>query len=513
MSALGLLAQGLSEAETPAPVPWLALLLKVLVVIAALGVAGVALAGIASAAGALRQPYCTFLSLRYLRARKTNWIGVAGIFVAVTALILILSIMAGFLSESKRHLRGNLADVIIAPRQDVEPLPPGEVAPMLAALKADPRVVAACTQLNGIGIFTPLGRGEVLANPVYSDICLVNLAGVDVADENATTDFRSSLTAPSPYGTPLVADPDDPFHVDERWFEDGPPLPGVVIGAQLAYSLALDVGDLAEVVTITPDPETGRLGEPTNRTVVVAGTFLTGENQMDMERVYFDRRTLAEDILGRKVPWTHVLVKLADYERDKQAFVADVRAKLADMGYLHQGRTALEKQRLRKEVETWEDFRSSILGAIENEKSLMGVMLSLVMLVAGFTVFALLSMMVSEKRRDIGILTALGATPWRVMGLFVLIGCWEALIGATLGAGAGIWAARNIDGIERGLSSLLGVQIFDRSVYYFSHIPSVVEATGVAAIVLFGVLSVLVFSAFPAWRAARLDPVDALRFE
>lgn len=495
---------------------FLGLALKILGGVAALGLAAVAISGLVAAAGAVRSPYCTFLSLRYLRARKTNWIGVAGIFVAVAALILILSIMSGFLAESRKHLRGNLSDFIIAPKQDLLPLPPSDARPFLESLLEDPRVEAACVQLNWVGLLVPERRGGNLSNPVYNDLSLVNLVGIDLEDENRTTGFKESLTSTGRYtrAEAQVHDPDSPFELGPDLERDGRPLPGVVIGEQLANSFWLKVGDEAELVTATLNPGTGRLNdEPTNRKVVITGTFRTGENEMDLERVYFDRRTLGEDILARGIPWTHVLVKLFDYERDKVSFAEDVRAMGVDLGYLHKARNSFEENSLRYEVQTWEDYRGSLLGAIENEKSLMGVMLSLVVLVAGFTVFALLSMMVSEKRRDIGILASLGATPWRVMGLFVLIGCWEVLLGASLGAAAGIWSALHIDRIERWLSDAIGVQIFDRNVYLFDHIPSVVTASGVGAIVMFAIICVLVFSAFPAWRAARLDPVDALRFE
>ena len=143
----------------------------------------------------------------------------------------------------------------------------------------------------------------------------------------------------------------------------------------------------------------------------------------------------------------------------------------------------------------------------------MGIMLSLVLLVAGFTIFAILSMMVTEKRRDIGILTALGATPKGVMELFLLIGFWDALLGASAGAVAGTLLAVRIDPIERWLSSTFGVQIFDRSVYLFDHIPSVVEPLRLALIVLGAFVCALGFAAIPAWRAASLDPLDALRYE
>jgi lipoprotein-releasing system permease protein len=136
-----------------------------------------------------------------------------------------------------------------------------------------------------------------------------------------------------------------------------------------------------------------------------------------------------------------------------------------------------------------------------------------VLLVAGFTIFAILSMMVTEKRRDIGILTALGATPHGVLVLFLMIGFWDVALGALTGAIAGVWAALEIDAIERWLSSLLGVQIFNRNVYIFDTIPSIVQPLAVATIVLGALVCTLLFAAIPAWKAATMDPVEALRFE
>jgi lipoprotein-releasing system permease protein len=153
------------------------------------------------------------------------------------------------------------------------------------------------------------------------------------------------------------------------------------------------------------------------------------------------------------------------------------------------------------------------LGAIENERVLMAIMLSLVLVVAGFTIFAILSMMVTEKRRDIGVLAALGATPRGIQQLFLMIAFWDALLGGLLGGVLGTWGALEIDAIERWLSRTFGVQIFDRSVYLFDHIPSVVQPLWVATIVMGAFLCALVFAAIPAWRAARLDPLDALRYE
>jgi lipoprotein-releasing system permease protein len=284
------------------------------------------------------------------------------------------------------------------------------------------------------------------------------------------------------------------------------PRPGVLVGEQLREDLLLDVGDVLEIGTAVYDDaiDDWRLN---NKEFVVAGTFKTQENETDSGRIYLDRRELSE-FLGDSREYTQVLVRLDDYERDADELVPALRVKLSELGLIAAG-----PDEERFEVRTWEEFRGYLLGAIENERVLMGIMLSLVLVVAGFTIFAILSMMVTEKRRDIGILSALGATPRGVQQLFLMVAFWDALVGGALGALIGTWGAIEIDPIERWLSGVFGIQIFNREVYLFDHIPSVVQPLWVATIVLGAFLCALMFAALPAWRAARLHPLEALRYE
>src|SRR6185295_18782614 len=115
-----------------------------------------------------------------------------------------------------------------------------------------------------------------------------------------------------------------------------------------------------------------------------------------------------------------------------------------------------------------------------------------------FTIFAILSMMVAEKRRDIGILCALGATPRGIQGLFVMIAVWDALLGTVAGAAIGSYLALHIDGIEKWLSRTLHIEIFDRSAYLFDHLPAIVEPWAVAGIVAFAFVCTLAFAFLPA---------------
>lgn len=455
--------------------------------------------------------YRFFLSWRYLAARRTNIIGIVGIAVGVGALILILSIMTGFLLETKKSLRGTLSDLIIEPvhlenRQGVTA--PFDPAPIVATVREDKRVVAACAQLVWYGILGQSGSDAAIANVRMADAQMgklsgVKLVGIDVADEFATTGLRAALEAKPRFGATRVHDVEHPFAPPPGYAPAGRELASCLVGEQLADAWNLRRGSEIEIVTGVPDPQTGDFAV-SNRSYVVAGTFRSGENEMDLEQIYFERAELAE-FLSSPRHFSQVLVKLADYERDGLATRDDLWAKLGERGLI--------AKRGMGEVRTWEDFRRSLLGAIENERVLMAIMLSLVVVVAAFTIFAILSMMVTEKRRDIGILSALGATPGGVTGLFLWIAFLDALIGALAGSVLGVLGAVNIDPIERWLSSVLGVQIFNRNVYLFDHIPAVVNPLWVVVIVLGAFVCTLLFAAIPAWRAGRLDPLEALRYE
>jgi lipoprotein-releasing system permease protein len=459
-----------------------------------------------------------FLSWRYMLRRRTNLIGIVGILVGVWALITILSIMSGFLELSRATLRGSLADLILRPYQGSlrsDERVPSDPAPLLAALREDPRIAAASAHLTWVGIVARKGEEGrlILSDSQHGKLAGVQLIGIDVAAEFESTELREALSREPLYGS-LVADPDDPF-APPPTAPAGRPRPSVVLGEQLFAAHRLYRGAVVTLATVRPEAEEL---DVSSREFVVAGTFRSTDNEMDLDRIYLERDQLARFLAGVGVNdplpdeamlYNEVLIKLADYERDKQAVVAHLVGTPEQPGAL----VAAGLLHPHSQLRTWEEYRAHLLGAIRNERALMAIMLSLVLIVAGFTVFAILSMMVTEKRRDIGILTALGATPRGVMAVFLMIAFWDALIGCALGALGGIWSARNIDGIERWLSKSLGIEIFDRSVYVFDYIPSVVDPGAVAAIVLGAFACALLFAMIPAWKAARLDPLDALRYE
>jgi lipoprotein-releasing system permease protein len=452
-----------------------------------------------------------YISWCYLLRRRINSIGVMGITVGVGALIMILSIMTGFLEESRDTVRGSLADVIIEPADIPSPdgsRLPKSADPLLEAVRQEEGVVAASPRLTWGGLLIQSGRGDYnsvrhLQNAQGNQFVFAHIVGVDVESEYQTTNLREWMTNESDARIE-VEDVDDPFARPESYDGDEP-WGWVVVGEQLAEYRSLHQGSVINLITVVPDPRTGDARE-NNRKFLVAGTFRSKDNEVDLSRIYVDRWELS-DFLSDTREFTQVLLKLEDYQAHRDTIDEQLTSSLFEKGLISRNipRTY--------EVRTWEDFRGSLLGAIENERALMGIMLGLIVLVAAFTVFAILMMMVTEKRRDIGILTALGATPTSIRTIFFMIGMWNALLGCLFGAIIGVLGALNIDGIERWLSSTFNVQIFNRDVYMFDHIPAVVTPFGVISIIIGALIATALFSFFPAWRASRLHPIDALRAE
>ncbi|MEO0649337.1 MAG: FtsX-like permease family protein [Planctomycetota bacterium] len=491
--------------------------------------------------------YRWFLSWRYLVTRPTNLIGVGGITVGVGALIMILSIMTGFLEETRVLLRAGLSDMVIKPRSFEQGFSavrvPSEPHRLLEVLEQDERIAAATPRLVWFGLVAGVGfdanqTGAQLSDSETQGLNGVQLVGVDVRwaeghalvgwslaarllgfavepprfqDEFDVTALRQELARDPDerIGGYPVRDPYRPFLPPPGLRDVGRARSSIIVGEDLAWSLRLRPGSGLKLATFTIDPRTGDLFQ-SSRDFVVAGTFRSGENSLDIGRVYMDRFELW-DFLGRGATYSEVLVRLDDYERHGERVQADLVRTLQEQNLvvpvLGQSKTASNQ------VRTWEDFRSAMLGAVENERVLMGIMLSLVMLVAGFTIFAILTMMVGEKRRDIGILASIGASRRGILLTFLTVGFWNALLGTGLGAVAGILLATYINDIEIWLSNQFNVVIFDRTVYAFDTIPAVVQPNAVAIIVGGAFFGTLLFAAIPAWRAARLDPVVALRYE
>jgi lipoprotein-releasing system permease protein len=162
---------------------------------------------------------------------------------------------------------------------------------------------------------------------------------------------------------------------------------------------------------------------------------------------------------------------------------------------------------------TWQDKQSSLLTAVALEKSILNILLFLIIAVAGFGILAIFYMIVVEKTRDIGVLKSLGASRNGVMGIFLSYGLSLGTVGAGAGLGLGLLFVRYINEIRDLLESMTGTKVFDPSIYYFFRIPTIVEPLTVGWVVFGSIAIAVLASVLPARRAARLHPVEALRYE
>ena len=176
-------------------------------------------------------------------------------------------------------------------------------------------------------------------------------------------------------------------------------------------------------------------------------------------------------------------------------------------------KTLRSEYRFPYSVRSWEDMFGSFLAALNLEKLGLFIVLAIIVLVAAFNIATTLIMVVMEKHRDIAILRSMGATSRSIMKIFILEGLIIGTLGTLLGTLLGLLLAKNADPIIKGLERLLNVRIFDQSVYGMDRFPSVVNPADVIAVVTVAMSISLLATIYPAWRASRMDPAEALRYE
>jgi len=243
--------------------------------------------------------------------------------------------------------------------------------------------------------------------------------------------------------------------------------------------------------------------------VTVVDFFECGMSEYDDSLVFVNIKELQrfKGMLVRKEDGTEAemissfQIKLKDYEKDSEKVVEAIRASLASS---HLGRF---------QVSTWESKQVNLLAAVEMEKAILNVLLSLIIAVAGFGILAIFFMIVVEKTRDIGILKSLGASSGGVMSIFLSYGLGLGIVGSAAGVGIGLLFVRYINEIEDVLSMVTGRKVFDQEVYLFKEIPTQTNISMVFWVALGAIAIAVLASVMPARRASRLHPVRALRYE
>lgn len=414
--------------------------------------------------------YELFVSLRYLRAKRKqtfisviSFISIAGITLGVAALIVVLAVMTGFHDGVRQQILGNIPHVMVQ-KHGEDLADPGAV---VARAKREAHVVNASPFVSKEAML--LSRRNVAA---------VNVKGV----ERDNKIFRQSF---------LTEQGGD---VATLLFDSESSPPGILVGLDTATTLGIAVGDSINVIppmfTITPF---GMI--PKMKSFKVVGIFKQRGGFID---AYFAYINLAQAQrffdLGEQVSGVEVEVDNFD-----QA-VPVAGSLRQDYAFPHV-------------VRSWEDMFGSFLAALKLEKLGLFIVLGIIVLVAAFNIATTLIMVVMEKHRDIAILRSMGATARSIMRIFIFEGLIIGTLGTLLGTGLGLAIAKNADALIKGLEKLLRVKIFDQSVYGMDHFPSVVNSGDVIAVVIVSMTISLLATIYPAWRAAKMDPAEALRYE
>lgn len=493
--------------------------------------------------------YKFLLCLKYLRTRYLAFVCIVSMVLGVATLIVVNSVMSGFSNKLKDRLKGVLADVIVETDNFAGfQLHPELLADKIKRSPAGQYVDTIAPTVEVVGTVQFNYRGMNVVKPI-------KLTGVDPAKQVKVGGFgqylerQRGVAVPSfdltpealrlheenvriealmnePIPQPMREEPDFLGKGPDLKGDGGIPLPpvpqpdlpaveppkpiGIIVGHSLAHFRykhpetgemkevpGLRIGDHVMIATLAANEM-----RPVWGTYIVVDYFKSEMSEYDSQFIYMNLPDI-QKLRHMDARVTHLQIKLKDDCPKGYAFVKPhVANEIQKLFPEHEARAA-----------TWEDHQGPLLSAIDIERGILNLLLFMIVGVAGFSILAIFTMIVSEKIRDIGILKSLGASNRGVMGIFVWYAILLGVVGCAGGTFIGLGITNNINEIETFINEYTGQQLFDRSVYYFDKIPTNVEPATVV-IVNAGAMLVAVFSSLlPAFRAARLRPIQALRFE
>ncbi len=415
-------------------------------------------------------PYELQIGWRYTRAgragRKNGFIsfisGVSmlGIALGVAALIIVLSVMNGF----QKEVRDRMLSVI--PHIEVSDGAGGSLPDWRATVeqaRRNPEVIGAAPFASAQAL---VARGD--------DMRGVILRGIEPKEEATVTELAARLR-------------DSTFArlVPGEW--------NVVLGIELARSLGVREGD--KVTVVLPGGQVTPAGiVPRLRQLNVVGTFNAGHYEYDSTLAMVNLQD-AEKLLRLDAPGG-VQLRLKDLQ-DAPLVAAELAVSLGP----------------RVQVRDWTSTNRNWFAAVQVEKRLMFIILTLIVAVAAFNLVSTLVMTVTDKRADIAILRTLGATPRSIMGIFIVQGAASGIIGTVVGVGFGLVVAFNIDVIVPAIERLLHTSFLPSSVYLISRMPSDPQRGDIVPIAVISLVLAFLATLYPSWRASRLLPAEALRYE
>jgi len=407
------------------------------------------------------------LGLRYVRAKRRNsfisfisLVSMLGIALGVAALIIVISVMNGFQSELRERMLAATAHIEVkgldAPLADWQSV--------AAQLRQNPEVAATAPYVQGEGLWV---NGEVNKPSL--------VRGIDPASEAQVASVQKHMKVGSL----------DSLRPGE-W--------GVILGVDLARGLGVRVGE--KVALVTPQGTVTPAGSvPRVKSFTVTGLFEIGWIEAD-SRVALIHLADAQRLYQLGDAVTGIRVRLHDLMRAPEVANGWLRTLPPGLG-----------------ISEWTTQNQSFFKAVQMEKRVMFVILTLIVAVAAFNLVSTLVMVVTDKEADIAILRTLGARPGSVMQIFVVQGAVIGVVGTLLGLMFGLAVAFNLDHVVGFIERVFGVTFIDKTVYLITELPSKVLASDVLTITAMSLALSLAATLYPSWHASRVNPAEALRYE
>jgi len=416
--------------------------------------------------------YEWFIGLRYLKAkRKQTFVSIitvmsiAGVMVGVMALIIVLAVMNGFETNLKEKIIGTYAHIVI--------MKAGQ-----EGMDHYEEVAQRIEDIQGVTSVSPFIYQQVMLSS-ESGVFGVVLKGIDPGRAEKVTELAHYLKA---------------GHLQDLKKTQEGNTPGIILGVELSRHLAVTVNDHLQVVsplgTLTP---MGMM--PKAKRFQVVGLFQSGMYEYDNTLAYVSIDSAQKFFsMGDRV--TGLELKSDNLYKVKD-IAKEIRQRLGFPFY----------------TKDWMEMNRNLFSALRLEKIAMFIILVLIVLVAAFNIISTLIMVVMEKNKDIAILKSMGAPSRGILKIFVIEGLVIGVVGTALGTILGLLAAFNLEKITDFVENLFGFKILSSEVYYIDKLPSQVNPLDVVLIVSTAILISLLATIYPSWRASKLDPAEALRYE